>query len=505
MPTEVARLPRYYKSVQGQGLMESSLPTEQEGQALADSGGFVPISKDQYDTEKRLPRDTSNPVESLTYFQKDSTGNLPVNPLTRKPYATADINPATNQPYTQSGYTGYVAASSSAKQPNRDEIRTQKLNDAQAVIDALNAQYGTIINNEKVAGLGRENRTRALNVGNNLAGSNLASTQAQVTENKNTAIINNLEAEKGAKIQAILNDVAAETDEVYESRRKEFLADAEDDIDKRKKFETETQSKATSRIANLAAAGLSLGELEKSDPDTYKNLLRDSGLSEIEFDAMWNNKAGKQSFEYKEMKNGELLRIGSDGEVKSMGSYTPPDETGSWEVESMKDGSLYWVKKDTTGNRLDIKKFETEKSETGFTLTPGQKRYDSKGKLIANNPRVGGTNGVITTKETPEEKAQRLHDEAFNKDVNSNITKLANGGSWAAAYDTLYGVYGKSDPELFQQQSAEEIAARGGDPGVDETYADVILNKKKYYSQTKKSSSNNSDSSGDDDSSWLNK
>ena len=72
-------------------------------------------------------------------------------------------------------------------------------------------------------------------------------------------------------------------------------------------------------------------------------------------------------------------------------------------------------------------------------------------------------------------------EQAFQKDLNSGISKLAeNAGNWRQVYDTLAGIYGRTNPELIKRLTPAEITAAGGDPITDQTYLDILLNKKKY-------------------------
>lgn len=70
---------------------------------------------------------------------------------------------------------------------------------------------------------------------------------------------------------------------------------------------------------------------------------------------------------------------------------------------------------------------------------------------------------------------------AFQKDLNAGITKLAeNAGNWGQVYDTMAGIYGRTNPELVRRLTPQEVQAAGGDPSTDQTYLDILLNKKKY-------------------------
>lgn len=81
-----------------------------------------------------------------------------------------------------------------------------------------------------------------------------------------------------------------------------------------------------------------------------------------------------------------------------------------------------------------------------------------------------GNNGLNT-----EEKA-------FQSDLNAAIAGLSSSKkTWAEAYDTMAGIYGRTNPDLTRKLTPQEITAAGGDPSVDQTYLDIMLNKKKFY------------------------
>jgi len=98
------------------------------------------------------------------------------------------------------------------------------------------------------------------------------------------------------------------------------------------------------------------------------------------------------------------------------------------------------------------------------------------GEIKTNNIRLGTAKKTSTTENdmTSEEKK-------FNDDISKQISNLAEGGSWASAYYTLAGIYGRTNPDLVRKLSSDEILNAGGIVGTDETLLDIILNKSKYY------------------------
>ena len=251
--------------------------------------------------------------------------------------------------------------------PDRGDIRTQKLSDAQSIIDAINENYGRQIRQEEVAGEGREGRTRALNIGAGMAGGNFATAGAIKTEEQNLKIMQSIEAERDAKVQNILNEVRDETDDTYELRRKEYIQQFEDETEANKKFAEDQKTDAMERISNIVKSGVLLSEFKEQHKDVYDKLITNSGLTEIEFDSMAN--ASSQTpvkYSYKELKDGTLLRTGDDGSAEEIGNYAPPSDDANWKIEPMGDGSLYWMQKDEEGNIVDFEKFQSTKKTPGI-------------------------------------------------------------------------------------------------------------------------------------------
>jgi len=289
---------------------------------------------------------------------------------------------------------------SDLERPDKEKIRAEKLDDAQAIMDVINESYDRILRQEEFAGEGREGRVRALNVSSGLGGSDFASANAIEMEEKNKKILQSIEAQRDAKIQTILNDVKNDTDEMYEARRAEFKKDAEDEIEAEKEFQKQAKTDALDRVTTMAGVGLDIDEFKSSNPDVYKNLLRDSGLTEIEFDSIWNAKSKSPvNYQYKEMKDGTLLRTGSDGSVKEMGDYSPPDDDIAWKIESIGDGSLHWVKKDEEGNIIEFEAFKSTKPKLK-TVSPTTQRKvefeEAKSEMTKQLSGVVGADNFIS-------------------------------------------------------------------------------------------------------------
>ena len=115
----------------------------------------------------------------------------------------------------------------------------------------------------------------------------------------------------------------------------------------------------------------------------------------------------------------------------------------------------------------------------GMEVVKNQQDLDNLDK--AKRTAIEQQNANRLSNQAKQDANLNSDEKAFQKDLNAGITKLAeNPGNWGQVYDTLAGVYGRTNPDLVKRLSPAEISAAGGDPAVDQTYLDNLLNKKKY-------------------------
>ena len=309
-------------------------------------------------------------------------------------------------------------------EPNIDTIREEKRKQAQTIIDNINAQYNRVLTGDREYAKGLENRARALNISGGLGGSDFATASAVKAEEKGKAVIRNTEAERDAKVNAVLADVEADSEEVYQTRRKQFLEEAESAAEADKAFLDEQKSTALTRMADLAAS-VPLNTFKQGEPEIYKKLLAQSGLSGLEFDSKYNKLkelSEQLKYDYMTLEDGSLMRIDDKGGREIVGNYAPPEKNAGWTIAEQSDGSLYWVKKDENDTIYEWEKVEEEKEE-GYTLGEGQARYDAEGNLINKNLKTykdeGGGSG--STSYSPTEK-KKLEAE-FGADWKNTISR----------------------------------------------------------------------------------
>lgn len=188
-----------------------------------------------------------------------------------------------------------IVEGSLGEAPIAEDIRATKLKNAQALIDEINAGFNRVIAGEREAGVGREARTRALNVSAGLAGSDFASSAAIETEQKNQQIIDSLERERTTKIASAISNAEDRASEEFRTERDSFISRAEDALSAREAFTTKQRDAATGDMSAIAASGLTAEEFKAQDPDTYAQLLEESGMSEFQAKYYFISKQPKES------------------------------------------------------------------------------------------------------------------------------------------------------------------------------------------------------------------
>ena len=215
-------------------------------------------------------------------------------------------------------------------------IRKNALAAVQAQIDALSAAYDSQLADIRKQNEGRTGQTRAINSRRGVVGSEIGDANAAGTEKYNNSIIAAKEAEKAAAITAVMTGAQNRASDEIAKKVDQNKLDAANYIG----HLTELQTTAKNELAKLASTGVDVKDL--SD-EQYKTLLKDGGFkSEAEFDAFFNAnkpKAAQVKYEYKELKDGSLIRYGDDGSYKQIKDVQLPKE-GDWQVKQLQDGTV---------------------------------------------------------------------------------------------------------------------------------------------------------------------
>lgn len=176
---------------------------------------------------------------------------------------------------------GAIMGETPTKPKSSKQIYAEKLAQSQGLIDAITNSYADTYRREQEAGAARDARTRALNVGAGLGGSDFASAAAIGTEKVTQANMASIDREKEAKIASILYNVQSRADEEEKALRTQYASDLETAYNARKDF----RDKAIEDIKGLGSTGLDGATLKTKDPELYDKLLKQGGLSELELDS----------------------------------------------------------------------------------------------------------------------------------------------------------------------------------------------------------------------------
>ena len=246
-----------------------------------------------------------------------------------------------------------------APQPvNEDEIRKRKTDEAQAIVNSINAQFAPLFSGQEEQNKREEARTRAINISSGLAGSDFASAAASETEGKgkkaNEMIIN----ERAARIAEVLSKVSSQTDDAIAAKRKAFNEDTTAYNTRRKEAVDEVKNNVTS----LATSGVSIAKLKQSEPNVYKRLMEDGGFqSEIEFESFFNAskpKTDKVKYTYDTRRDGTIIRYGDNGEVKIFDDIKVPAEVDPQFIQA-DNGQILFVDKNKPTNADGTPRFQS--------------------------------------------------------------------------------------------------------------------------------------------------
>lgn len=240
-----------------------------------------------------------------------------------------------------------------------EEIRQAKKDEAQRAADLITSQFNIALSSENKAGAARNDRTRALNVGAGLGGSDFASAAADKTEKGNKEQVDLMTAEKNAKVNELLNGVDDRASEAYATERKAALENLTGRLDLQTKMRDQERAKAKESITGLAGSGVSLERLKSAEPGAYQTLLKEYGGSPVDLETAYNAALPdnmKVKYEQQiirgENGNATVLRYGVDPRT---GSVTKTMYDLGTDYNSMKDikpieadGRLYGQNADGT-------------------------------------------------------------------------------------------------------------------------------------------------------------
>lgn len=199
--------------------------------------------------------------------------------------------------------------------PDVVAIREQTKARLQPIVDATQKYYDELRAKEEAAGIVRARRTQGINVRAGLGGSDFASANAEATDKENKSAIQAIESERALKLTSIFDTIDERATKETETARKLASENAE----KRVSLLSQIQDQARKDITEIAKGGFSL-EKFREDP-AYQQVLKESGLSEFELDAMYSANLPKKAakdINYQKIGNNKIAAfyVGDDGTIK---------------------------------------------------------------------------------------------------------------------------------------------------------------------------------------------
>lgn len=315
---------------------------------------------------------------------------VPVPAAATLPVPTSGTTIRTPDAYQQSLDDAAATAASreSLLRQNQAYAATQR----QARIDAINQTFAPRVKREEDAGAARLARVDALNFKSGIVGSGVDTTKTGEQKGLSEAAMKALEQEKALMINDAFN--ASEklardlTDDAYTAATKSAEANV-----------AASKNRLDSALNILKTFGSSgkinsSADLQKTDPASYNTLKTASSMTDAEIDTYLKVNAPKGTYEW------------SQAQVKGSTMYVPTMKNGKPGVEAIDLGfTPDKVIKTTveTDQGVEIiftdgtyKTIGAPKTTTGFTLNPGETRYDAKGNPIVTAPTSSTSIGKLT-------------------------------------------------------------------------------------------------------------
>lgn len=173
-------------------------------------------------------------------------------------------------------YAGKKPKTAAEIASDEEKIRQQKLQQQQAEIDSINAMYTNILNQVALDNKDRLGSTATIQALTGERGSKSGAADVDKTKAYNQSIVDAKNAEKQAKIAAVMSDYQNRIDNSIMEAAKLRETDANAWIDYQKGEAERTRSNAADLRKNFLAAGL---KAEEIDEETWKKIAETGGYT----------------------------------------------------------------------------------------------------------------------------------------------------------------------------------------------------------------------------------
>ena len=339
------------------------------------------------------------------------------------------------------------------------KIRDKTAAEMQARIGAVEDVYAGLVTSENLRGEDRLGRTRAIGARGGLSGSPRGEAQKKKTEDYNSELIKNLEAQKASEISDIYDRIDSRSDERIAAERSRVEGETKNYLD----FLEKNRKQALTDIQTLGSAGYTLDDLDQKD---VEDLLSDTGFgSKVLLEAYMNANRPKElqtQYQYKyDEGTGKVMAYGVDPKTGKLVTLEEevgtPKPSANSKLEQFPDGRLAWVDEgeksiefiDGVNVSKDGGTAGATDADSPFVSQPAYKKLGLKQKGQADS-----LNNLVRTlsefKTYLDESTDSTGINLFGKDSGVLQTKL-NSIIFAAAQAEGTGALQQADREVIQQ------------------------------------------------------
>ncbi len=240
-----------------------------------------------------------------------STGSPDVSPIVKptrytKPETTTEPNAYNGNPILEKPQLQTI---------DENKIRNETRKRMQSSIDAINANYSSLIKTEQQQGVDRAGQTRAMNARSGLMGSDFGATNQEKTTQYNKQQEQALVDAKNVQVAGVLQNIEDRATAEIQNRKQEALGKYQMDTASFEKL----QASARADFQSLAQSGVDLATLNPAQKAAlFKQAGYDAGMGELIYNAM-KPKPKQIDYQTVNVGGGRVLFYGVDpqtGELK---------------------------------------------------------------------------------------------------------------------------------------------------------------------------------------------
>ena len=377
-----------------------------------------------------------------------------------------------------------VTAPTEAEQTTiRSDIRARMQNQ----IDAITQSYSRLIERAEETGVEAEAKSRAISARAGLLGSPRGEAIKTGVKEVTKGQVEAYEGERNIKIQGVLSAI----DTAAEERIEAETLRAEGNMEKYLLYQEKAQTDARTNMAGLAESGVTLSRLKLASREgedagsVYQELLKDTGWSDLQFDAMYNLAIPEEeqiNYNYT-WKGDNLVAIGLDPATGKLVTETYTTETlgipAGTDIDFIMNentGEMFWYdKNDPTNEDGSLK-----------TTSMGVMGKTGSGLIEAPTPEWSSVQDAFRSAISDIPGTQYDRDiEYFNRlmasgDINrakEYVLQRAMESAPAAIYTSVLGRTTAIDSLDNIKGDLQEYLDNGGSTGILEGTYDEVLGK----------------------------